>query len=100
MAAFGEAGLGTHKVVGRGWAVCLRGAHGIMRCRSCIVLYRAQLRRLLEFQPCFQRAAEFRTDFDTLERKVMLADASQCIEASSNPATTILHCCRCSCRSV
>jgi hypothetical protein len=54
----------------------------------------------LEFQPCFQRAAEFRTDFDTLERKVMLADASQCIEASSNPATTALHCCRCSCRSV
>jgi hypothetical protein len=65
-----------------------------------IVSYRAQMRRLLEFQPCFQRAAEFRTDFDTLERKVMLADASQCIEASSNPATTALHCCRCSCRSV
>ena len=39
----------------------------------------ASMRQLLEFQPSFQQAVEFQADFSALDRRVMLADASQCI---------------------
>ena len=39
------------------------------------------MRTLLQFQPSFRAAPEFSTDFDALERKVMLADANQCIHS-------------------
>ena len=36
---------------------------------------------LLEYQPSFEEAPEFKADYANLNRKVMLADASQCIES-------------------